>query len=96
LHVTWVLNLEIAPLGDYLLGSEWTFGEPPSGVSPPLLYGLGIVLVYLLFSVQFSRHVVDVKLVWKVLSRVGSEFKAAKGAWNGNVFLTIKAARDGK
>ena len=50
-----ILDLEIAPLGHYLLGSEWPFGEPPSRVGPPLLYGINVLLVELVFMV-YGRH----------------------------------------
>ena len=46
-----VLDFEVAPLGHYLLGSERPFGEPPSGVSPPLLHCINVLLVELVFMV---------------------------------------------
>ena len=50
-----ILDLEVAPLGHYLLGSEWPFSESPSRVSPPLLYGINVLLVELVFMV-YGRH----------------------------------------
>ena len=50
-----ILDLEVAPLGHYLLGSERPFSEPPSRVSPPLLHGINVLLVKLVFMV-YGRH----------------------------------------
>ena len=50
-----ILDLEVAPLSHYLLGSERPFGEPPSRVSPPLLHGINVLLIELVFVV-YGRH----------------------------------------
>ena len=50
-----ILDPEGAPLGHYLLGSERPFSESPSRVSPPLLYGINVFLVELVFMV-YGRH----------------------------------------
>ena len=50
-----ILDLEVAPLGHYLLGSERPFSKPPSRVSPPLLHGINVLLVELVFMV-YGRH----------------------------------------
>ena len=50
-----ILDLEIAPLGHNLLSSERPFGEPPSRIRPPLLYGINVLLVELVFMV-YGRH----------------------------------------
>ena len=50
-----ILDLEVAPLGHYLLGSERPFSKPPSRVGPPLLHGINVFLVELVFMV-YGRH----------------------------------------
>ena len=49
--IAWVLNFEVSPLSNDLLCCEGSLGEPPSRVSPPLLHGVDVCLVKLLFMV---------------------------------------------
>ena len=49
--IAWVFNFEVPSFSNNLLCCEGPLGEPPSRVSPPLLHGVDVRLVKLLFMV---------------------------------------------